>query len=242
VNDATANHQGDEQAVRPADRQIKQHYFSLSLRLFISLPRIIRLGALLALAPAIAGCGDQAAAPPVVPSPTIAAPAQLSPTPRALAPTSARPASAPSPTAPPVRSAPTATPPPAEAFVYLWPAYLPAGMQISPRESRVAKEGEVGQSAAGFFIVTFTSGDGKLVFGGGATDTLPLTGEQRRITAGGRPATLTTGAAGRQVVFDVPKGSLFVYSSTLGEEQLLQIAGSLQPIELAELRKRLGAE
>jgi hypothetical protein len=56
----------------------------------------------------------------------------------------------------------------------------------------------------------------------------------------GRDATLTTGAAGRQVVFDMPKGSLFVYSSTLSEEELLRVAGSLQPIDVVELRSRVG--
>ena len=85
-------------------------------------------------------------------------------------------------------------------------------------------------------------GSGKLVIGGGATDTLPLAGDQRRIVVGGRAATLTTSGAGRQVAFDVPKGSLFVYSSNLSEEELLRVAGSLQPIDLTDMRKRLGAE
>jgi hypothetical protein len=126
--------------------------------------------------------------------------------------------------------------------VYLWPAYLPADMRVSPGESRVAHAGETGQDAGGFFIVTINSGNDKLVIGGGATETLPLTGEQRRISVGGRPATLTTGVAGRQVVFDVSAGSLFVYSSSLSEAELLRVAGSLQPIDVAELRQRVGAE
>ena len=42
------------------------------------------------------------------------------------------------------------------------------------------------------------------------------------------------------MVFDVPKGSLFVYSSGLSEEELLRVADSLGPIDLLELRQRVG--
>jgi hypothetical protein len=89
--------------------------------------------------------------------------------------------------------------------------------------------------------VTFASGADRLVIGGGATDALPLTGTERRIEVGGRPAKLTTNDPQHQVTFDVPKGSLFVYSSNLSEEELLRVAGSLQPIDLSELRARVGA-
>jgi hypothetical protein len=44
------------------------------------------------------------------------------------------------------------------------------------------------------------------------------------------------------LVFDVPKGSLFVYSSSLSEDELVRIADSLKPIDLLELRKRVGVE
>jgi hypothetical protein len=115
-------------------------------------------------------------------------------------------------------------------------------MQVATKESRVPREGEVGQDGLGFFIVTFASGTSRLVVGGGATDTLPLTGDQRRVEVGGRAATLTTSDPQRQVVFDVPKGKLFVYSSILSEDELLRVAGSLQPIDLPELRRRVGAE
>jgi hypothetical protein len=198
--------------------------------------------AVLALALLVCGCADQSAAPIVTPSPTIAVLIRQSSPVGTPAPTNTRPPARTAPPVTPLKTEPTATPPPPESFVYLWPAYLPADMRVSPGESRVAHEGETGQNAAGFFIGTFTAGSGRLVIGGGATDTLPLAGDQRRITVGGRAATLTTSAAGRQIVFDVPKGSLFVYSSTLSEEELLRVAGSLQPIELAELRKRVGAE
>jgi hypothetical protein len=198
-----------------------------------------------------AGCASEQALPAATPSPTIAVPARPSPPPAAAstqAPAATRPATMrpaatgePTPTPPAIAqsTASLATP---EPFVYLWPAYVPADMRVSPGESRVAHEGEIGQNGLGFFIVTFTSGSGKLVVGGGATDTLPLAGDQRRIVVGGRAATLTTSGAGRQVAFDVPKGSLFVYSSNLSEEELLRVAGSLQPIDLTDMRKRLGAE
>jgi hypothetical protein len=195
----------------------------------------------LVLALLLAGCARQEPAPAAAPSPTIAAPARQPPTLQASARPTARSATAVQQAATP-RIEPTATPPRPAPFVYLWPAYVPADMRVSPGESRVAREGEIGQNGQGFFIVTFAAGTGRLVIGGGATDTLPLTGDQRRIAVAGREATLTTGAAGRQVVFDVPTGSLFVYSSTLSEEELLRVAGSLEPIEVAELRKRVGVE
>jgi hypothetical protein len=195
----------------------------------------------LALALVLGGCAGEAAAPAAAPSPTIAAQARQSSAPQATARAPTRSATTAVPASTP-RAEPTATPPQPAPFVYLWPAYVPADMRVSPGESRVAREGEIGQNGQGFFIVTFAAGTGRLVIGGGATDTLPLTGEQRRVAVAGREATLTTGAAGRQIVFDVPVGSLFVYSSTLSEEELLRVAGSLEPIDVAELRKRVGVE
>jgi hypothetical protein len=53
---------------------------------------------------------------------------------------------------------------------------------------------------------------------------------------GSREATLTTNGEQRQVVFAATSGSLFVYSSQLSEEELLRVAGSLQPIEVQDLR------
>src|SRR6266511_1988469 len=132
----------------------------------------------LALALIVCGCGGQVAEPPTLPSPTLAAPL-VRPSPTLGVPGTAA-ARLPA-TRPPV--APPATAP-AAPFAYLWPVYLPANMQISPAESRVPHEGEIGQNDLGFFIVTFTDGAAKLVIGGGATETLPLTGEQRRITVG----------------------------------------------------------
>jgi hypothetical protein len=125
-------------------------------------------------------------------------------------------------------------------FAYLWPAYLPPNMRISPSETRVAREGEVAEDGTGFFILTFTDGVGKLVIGGGATETLPLTGEQRSLTVGGRDATLTTKGEQRQLVFVVAAGRLFIYSSQLSEEELLRVAESLQPISVQDLRALAG--
>jgi hypothetical protein len=200
---------------------------------------------ILILAAILAGCADTAAAPTALaPSPTIAAPPRPSPTPGVLGRAATRQQAT---ATPPNFTEPTAAPPAGtptklEPFTYLWPTYLPDGMQVSPRESRVPREGEIGQNGLGFFIVTFASGTGRLVIGGGATDALPLTGAERRVTVGGRAGTLTTNDSQRQLAFDVEKGSLFVYSSSLSEEELLQVAGSLQPIDLTELRVRVGAK
>jgi hypothetical protein len=202
--------------------------------------------AALVLALNLAGCGGTAAAPTAAaPSPTIAAPPRPSATPAAggatRAPVTAQPTATPPTFASPTAAPQAGTPTQQEPFVYLWPAYLPEGMQLSPRESRVPRDGEIGQNGLGFFIVTFAAGKGRLVIGGGATDALPLAGDKRSVEIGGRAATLTTNDPLRQVTFEVPKGSLFVYSSSLSEDELLRVAGSLQPIDLTELRVRVGA-
>jgi hypothetical protein len=114
-------------------------------------------------------------------------------------------------------------------------------MHVSPGESRVARESEVGPDGLGFFIVTFTDGTAKLVVGGGATEMLPLAGEQRRLTVSGREATLTTNGDQRQLAFVAPRGRLFVYGSHLSEEELLRVAGSLQPIDVQDLRALVGS-
>ena len=193
-----------------------------------------------------ARCGSAVEPPATTPAPTLAG-LSLRPSP---APSTTRvgtaspPAASPSaaalatPTplaAPSAQAAPT---PVAAPFVYLWPSYLPSGMQLSPKESRVAREGEVGEGGLGFFIITFQAGTNKLVVGGGATETLPLSGDRRHVTAGSREGTLITNGDQRQIVFDVPKGSLFVYSFGLGQEELLRVAGSLEPIDVQELRRR----
>jgi hypothetical protein len=209
------------------------------------------------------GCAEQVAGPAATPSPTIALPpTRPSPSPAApAAPTPLPPSATPPPAAPPSATPPSAVPPSATLppsatppagsaaatptivpapFAYLWPAYLPPNMRISPSETRVAREGEVAEDGTGFFILTFTDGAGKLVLGGGATETLPLTGEQRSLTVGGRAATLTTKGEQRQLVFVVATGRLFVYSSQLSEEELLRVAESLQPISVQDLRALAG--
>ena len=72
------------------------------------------------------------------------------------------------------------------------------------------------------------------------SQTLPLTGDQRRVVVGQRQATLITNGEQREVVFDVPSGSLFVYGTGFGEDELLRVAGSLEPIDVQQLRTRVG--
>ena len=215
------------------------------------LQRSVLLGLwLLALILALTGCGESVVTPTAAaPSPTIAAPPpRPSVTPGAAgaaatrAPATAQPTATPPTFASPTAASQAGTPTKLEPFVYLWPGYLPEGMQLSPRESRVPREGEIGQNGLGFFIVTFAEGRNRLVIGAGATEPLPLTGDERRVEIGGRAATLTTNEQQHQLTFDVPKGSLFVYSSSLSEDELLRVAGSLQPIDLTELRARVGTE
>lgn len=210
--------------------------------------RVIVLAMVFALL-ACAGCaGQDTPRQAVTPSPTIAGAAlQQSPrqpgTATGARATATRPPSpsrpAPTPTAG-IAIAPGATAVPA-SFSYLWPAYLPPGMQVSPAESRVAREGEVGEGGIGFFIVTFASGSRKLVVGGGATETLPLVGDERHISVGSRQATLTTSGDQRQIVFDVSPGRLFVYGFGIDEADLLRVAGSLEPIDVRDMRARVGA-
>jgi hypothetical protein len=214
-----------------------------------------RLAALALALIVCGGCADQAAGPVARPSPTIAAPVlRFSPTPavpgalatsppivpaRTATPPAAQPSATPPTATTPLAAQPSATPPPAP-FAYMWPTYLPANMQVSRAETRVAHEGEIGQNGVGFFIVTFTDGAAKLVIGGGATETLPLAGEQRHITVSGRAATLTSSGEQRQLAFVESSGSLFVYGSHLSEEELLRVAGSLQPIDVRDLRALVG--
>jgi len=193
-----------------------------------------------------AGCGAATAPPVATPSPTIAG-AALRPSPTPLATSVAPPPSSPAALSPSANAAvasalPAATTVKTSTFVYLWPAYLPAGMQVSPTESRIARAGELGEGGIGFFIITFKAGTQKLVVGGGSTETLPLTGDQRRVVVGARQATLTTNGDQRQVVFEQTSGSLFVYSFGLSEEELLRVAGSLAPIDVAEMRNRAGVQ
>jgi hypothetical protein len=190
-----------------------------------------------------AGCANQpASVPTAVPSPLVAAQASQ-PAP------GAQPPAVPQPTAtPPYFGAqvapPTAIPasqPLANPSVYFWPRYLPPNMRPAPNESRVASDNEVGANGLGFFIVTLNASGQKLVVGGGdIQDVLPLAGAEQKITAGARSGTLITNGEQRQIVFDVPKGKLFVYSQGLSEQELMRVAESLQPIAVEDLRARAG--
>jgi hypothetical protein len=187
-----------------------------------------------------AGCGaENLAAPTAAPSPPIAAAPAIEPSPTlppAFAETSPSPSVAPALPAPVgTASANTAQP------LFLWPAYIPAGMLPSLAESQVSGESQIGPNDQGFYVITLNDGPKKLAIGGGDLgEALPLVGDERRITAGERTGKLITSGNQREIIFDVPSGILFVYSSELSEEELLKVAASLRPIELQALRDLAG--
>jgi hypothetical protein len=115
-------------------------------------------------------------------------------------------------------------------------------MRPSPAESRVASEGQTGAAGLGFYLITLNNGPQKLAIGGGdLSDVLPLSGEQRSITAGTRAGTLITSGEQREIVFNMARGKLFLYSAGLEEQELLKIAESLQPIDVKNLREMAGS-
>jgi hypothetical protein len=185
-----------------------------------------------------AACGSEPVAAPTAtaPSPTIAA-AVIPPTP-VLSPTPPRqPTAAPAAPTSPAPAQPAAGSPAPEQTIYLWPSELPAGMQPDPAESRVSRENELGEGDLGFYLITLNGGGKKLVIGGGGLSAaLPLSGEKRAVTAGTRTGTLITNGEQREIVFDVARGLLFVYSLGLSEDELLRVAASLQPADVNTLR------
>ena len=184
---------------------------------------------------ACAACGGQPSAPTAAPapSPTIAAVAIAA----TAEPAATQPGAAP--------AAPTNTPPPepaagapaAEATIYLWPTSLPGGLAPAPKESRVSAENELGDQELGFYLITL-NGDGRklAIGGGGLREALPLTGETRELTLGGRAAKLITNDDQRELIFEVARGKLFIYSFGLSEQELLRVGESLQPIDVRSLR------
>jgi hypothetical protein len=183
-----------------------------------------------------AGCGaENLAAPTAAPSPPIAAAPAIEPSPTpppAFA--DAGPTGAPAPLiAPPAQATSAAVGQP----LYLWPAYIPPGMLPSLAESRVSHDGQIGPNGQGFYVVTLNDGAKKLAIGGGDLgEALPLAGDERSITVEERAGRLITSGDQREIIFEVPSGILFVYSSGLSEEELLKVAASLRPIELQALR------
>jgi len=203
----------------------------------------ISLAALMLLL--LAGCAGQgASAPPslAAPSPTIAA-AAMQPAPAQPTPTVAAIGGQPiAMTAIQAAPANPAAAPAAEPSIYLWPTYLPPNMRPSPTESRVASAGQTGEAGLGFYIITLNNGPQKLSIGGGdLSEVLPLSGDQRSITAGTRAGTLITTGDRREIVFNMARGKLFLYSAGLDEQELLKIAESLQPIDVKTLRALVGA-
>lgn len=201
----------------------------------MSLYRFLWMSMLLSLL--CVGCGGEASRPVVRPTATIAV--------AALAPAAAPVVPSPTPQPSPTVAQPTATAPIARSeadatqFEYLWPAYIPEAMQLSPDESRVAQSGEVGANSLGFYLVTFNGEAQKLVIGGGSIEHFPIGGVERRITVGSRTATFTSDGEQRQIVFDQAIGQLFVYGFGVGEEELLRVAESLQLVALNELQQRV---
>lgn len=130
-------------------------------------------------------------------------------------------------------TAPTATP---VAFTYLWPAYLPDGMYVSPSESRVPHPNEVGSTSAGFYIVTFNSDTRKLIVGGGATDTLVLKGDTRAVNYDASSATLTTDGEQRQLVFIKNSTKYFIYGRNISEQEIMLVAESMVPNDIAAIQ------
>jgi len=201
-----------------------------------------------------AACGGQAAPPaPAAPSPTIAALVR-SPTPAGQparpSPSPANPAAQPTSATNAVQApaAPAGTPAAGQASapeptIYLWPSDLPPELRVAPKESRVAADGEVGPNGLGFYIVTLNAGDTKVVVGGGDLgDALPLVGDEHPVTVGQRSGKLITKDQQREVVLDISRGKLFIYSLGLSEQELLRIAGSLQPIDVKALREMVGSK
>jgi len=201
----------------------------------------------------LAGCQSQGAGAPTspsAPSPTIAAaviqpaPAQPTPTIAALGgqPT-AVPAIQAAPANPAAGNSTQVVAPAAEPSIYLWPTYLPPNMQLSPAESRVASADQTGEAGLGFYLITLNNGPQKLSIGGGdLQDVLPLSGDQRSITAGARTGTLISTGDRREIVFNMARGKLFIYGAGLDEQELLKIAESLQPIDVNTLRGLVGAK
>lgn len=211
--------------------------------------RLFVQGATIVLALFCIACGQGSAPPgPAAPSPTIAA-AVRSPVPPQLSPTPAHPAAQPSPT--PAGPAADATPgqaayatamaggtPVPEPTIYLWPADLPPDLKVSPKESRVSGDSEVGPNGMGFYVVTLNAGAKKLVIGGGDLgEALPLSGAERAVKVGQRTGKLITNDQQRELVLDFARGKLFLYSLGYGEDELLRTAASLQPIDVRTLRE-----
>lgn len=188
--------------------------------------------------------GAQNPTPPDTrPSPTIAA---LVPSPQPA------PAPAPAPAIRPSATAQAVAPSPAQpalapspvpgAFVYLWPAYVPQGMELSPPESRVPGENQVGRDAEGFYVVTFNGNAQKLIIGGGSTEPLALEGEEKELKLQTGEATLITSGDQRELLFKTEQGtgSLFIFSVGISEAELILVGESLLPIDLQDMRQRLG--
>jgi hypothetical protein len=119
---------------------------------------------------------------------------------------------------------------------------MPEGMALSSGESRVMGENEIGRDNLGFYLLTF-SGDGgkqKVVVGGGAVEPLTLSGDQKQVTVADRKGTLITSGNQHLILIDSDKGTLFVFGGGISEEETLLVAESLLPIDVRDMRARVG--
>ena len=114
-------------------------------------------------------------------------------------------------------------------------------MRVSPNESRIARENEIGTTGTGFYLVTWNKEERKIVVGGGATDALPLAGKKRELDFRNAQATLTTNGEQRQLVFSRDGANFFIYSRNISEAELLLIADSLVPMDVSALREQVKA-
>lgn len=186
-----------------------------------------------------------AAVPSPLPTAPPAATAATAPAPMPTAPITA-PTTAPisEPSAPAITLSPAlAMTPAAEAsFTYLWPTYLPAGLAAAPAESRIARDGELGEGDIGFYIVTFNGVGQTLILSGGATEALPISGRITTVLVGGQEARLITNGDQRQLVLTGYQGALYLHGVGISEEELIRVAESLRPIDVRAMREQAGLE
>ncbi len=72
-------------------------------------------------------------------------------------------------------------------------------------------------------------------------DALPLAGETRDVTYDNATASLTTSGDQRQLVFVRDNAKYFVYGRGISEQELLIVAESMVPTDVAALRDIVGA-
>jgi hypothetical protein len=176
-------------------------------------------------APTVASIQTPTAAPTTIPIATALATVQ--PTAVAAAPTSA-----PQPT---VQANPT--PQGSTAFKYFWPTSLPAGLVIEPAQSSADERA---------FSLEIAAPDGgqssATIMGGPASQALqppPATGSKPITIRGQQGLAFSTGAG--VSLFWQEGGQQYAIRSSLGQEDALALAESLESLDLATWKGRLAA-